>query len=199
MTKAIDYYFWINSDWAYLGHGRLVELAKRQGAAINYMPVDLPYVYSQTGGILLGQRSQERQAYRITELARWCKRLGIPVNPQPRYMCPNGDLASCMVISAKHAGLCEGTLAQAILHAEWLEDQDISSPETLQTIARSLDLDGEALLCQAASPVIKAEYRQYTDNAISAGVFGSPAYVYRGEVFWGQDRLDFLEDTLACT
>ncbi|MCY1260509.1 hypothetical protein D9M68_131270 [compost metagenome] len=54
MTKAIDYYFWINSDWAYLGHGRLVELAKRQGAAINYMPVDLPYVYSQTGAFCSG-------------------------------------------------------------------------------------------------------------------------------------------------
>lgn len=199
MAKTIDYYFWINSDWAYLGHGRLVELAERQHATINYMPVDLPYVYSKTGGILLGQRAHERQAYRITELARWCKRLGIPVNPQPKYMCPNGDLASCMVIAAKIAGLCEGTLAQAILHAEWLEDQDISSPETLQTIARSLGLDGHALLSQAETPAIKAEYRKYTENAITDGVFGSPAYVYREEVFWGQDRLDFLEDALAST
>ena len=84
--KTIDYYFWMNSDWAYLGADRLEALAARHQARIRYLPVDLPDVYARTGGVLLGQRAPERQAYRVTELARWCRKLGIHVNPTPAYM-----------------------------------------------------------------------------------------------------------------
>jgi 2-hydroxychromene-2-carboxylate isomerase len=195
--KQIDYYFWINSDWAYLGGERLIAIAQRHDAVINYMPVDLPYVYSRTGGIVLSQRAPERQAYRVAELKRWCARLDIPVNPTPRYMCPNGDLASCMVIAAKRRKGPVGALAQAILHAEWVAEQNISSPSTLLAVADELGLDGDALLAEAQTQVVRDEYRRYTDQAIAAGVFGSPSYLYRGELFWGQDRLDFLEEALA--
>jgi 2-hydroxychromene-2-carboxylate isomerase len=197
--KQIDYYFWINSDWAYLGGERLIEIEQRHGAVINYMPVDLPYVYSRTGGMLLSQRALERQAYRVTELARWCARLGIAVNPMPRYMCPNGDLASCMVIAAKRCNGLVGPLSQAILRAEWVAEQDISAPSTLLAIADQLHLDGAALLAEAQTQAVRDDYTRYTDDAIKAGVFGSPSYVYRGALFWGQDRLDFLDEALAET
>jgi 2-hydroxychromene-2-carboxylate isomerase len=195
--KQIDYYFWINSDWAYLGASRLLEIAARHGARINYMPVDLPHVYARTGGILLSERSPERQAYRLTELKRWCQRLDLHINFKPRFMCPNGDLASCVVIAAKRRGWRTGDLVNAILHAQWKLDQDISSPETLRGIARNLELYPDILLHDAQSAEVQAEYVQYTQAAIEAGVFGSPAYVYQGELFWGQDRLDFLEQAIA--
>ena len=56
------------------------------------MPVDLPNVYSRTGGVLLGQRSQDRQNYRVTELQGWCRKLGMYVNPRPKFMCPNAEV-----------------------------------------------------------------------------------------------------------
>lgn len=195
--KQIDYYFWINSDWAYLGAGRLTSIADRFGAQINYMPVDLPFIYSRTGGLLLSQRAPERQAYRIAELKRWTKRLGIDLNFEPRFMCPNGDLASCLVIAAKRRSLNVGDLTKAILQAEWVLDEDISSPETLARVAQEQTLDASVLLKEAQTPEIRAEYDHYTRKAIAVGVFGSPCYVYQGELFWGQDRLDFLEQTVS--
>ena len=195
--KTIDYYFWMNSDWAYLGADRLEALAARQQAEIRYLPVDLPEVYARTGGILLGLRSPERQAYRVAELARWCRKLDIHVNPQPAYMCPDASLASRIVIAADQAGLPVAALYKAILKAEWCDEQDISDEATLRVILQQQGLDAPALLAAAAEPGIEAVYRRNTNDAVAAGVFGSPAYVYRGEVFWGQDRLEMLEEAVA--
>jgi 2-hydroxychromene-2-carboxylate isomerase len=195
--KQIDYYFWINSDWAYLGADRLEAIAAKHGAALNYMPVDLPDVYARTGGILLSKRSPERQRYRIVELKRFCKQLGIHVNPIPKYMCPNGDLASRVVIAARRNELSLLDLTKAIFKAEWQDERDISDPHTLLEIVTAAGFDGRGLLSAADSEPVRSEYRRNTEAAIQAGAFGSPSYVYRGELFWGQDRLSFLDDALA--
>ena len=197
MTQHIDYYFWMNSDWAYLGADRLRDIAQAQNVEIRFKPVDLPDVYSRTGGVLLSQRSPERQAYRIIELERWCKKLGISVNPTPAYMCPNADLASCIVIAADREGLDVHELYKAILRAEWCEEQDISEPQTLREIVQAQGLDASFLMEKAKQDDVVAAYRTYTDEAVSAGVFGSPSYVFNGELFWGQDRLEMLEEVIA--
>lgn len=181
--KTIDYYFWMNSDWAYLGADRLEALAARQQAVIRYLPVDLPDVYSRTGGVLLGQRSPERQAYRVAELARWCRKLGIHVNPQPAHMCPDAGLASRIVIAADLAGTPVPALYKAILKAQWVDEQDISDPAVLRGVLERLGLPADRLLTAAQAPAIDAVYRRNTDDAVKAGVFGSPSYVFRGEVF----------------
>jgi len=200
VTRAhIDYYFWMNSDWAYLGADRLEALAARQGVRIRYKPVDLPDVYARTGGVLLGQRSPERQAYRVAELKRWCRKLGIHVNPRPAYMCPNADLASRIVIAANEAQQDGVRLYKAILRAQWCEERDISSRDTLLDILREQGLDGPDLLERAGRPGIERLYRGYTDEAVRAGVFGSPSYLFQGELFWGQDRLQMLEEAIAAS
>jgi 2-hydroxychromene-2-carboxylate isomerase len=197
MKKSIDCYLWMNSDWAYLGADRLAALAQRHGATVRYMPVDLPAVYARTGGVLLPLRAPERQAYRVAELRRWCRRLGIHVNPQPKFMCPDATLASCIVIAAGAAGHDVVPLYKAILHAQWCADLDISSPQTLAGILQACSLDAQALISQARTEEVARSYAALTDRAVSAGVFGSPSYVFRDELFWGQDRLDFLEEALA--
>jgi len=193
MPQTIDYYFWMNSDWAYLGADRLEDLAARHGVSIRYLPVDLPAVYARTGGVILPKRAPERQAYRIAELKRWCKRLGIHVNPTPRFMCPDAGLASRVVIAADAAGVHVAPLYKAILAAEWCDEQDISDASTLRAILLSQGLDADTLLRLAETPAVQAAYVRNTDAAVAAGVFGSPSYVLDGELFWGQDRLDFLE------
>ncbi len=193
----IDYYFWMNSDWAYLGADRLERIAAKHGISIRYMPVDLPDVYRRTGGQLLSDRAPERQAYRIIELKRWCRTLGIHVNPMPKYMCPNADAASRIVIAADVMKLPIVPLYKAILRAEWCEERDISDPAELRRILSACDLDANAILAAANVPDVERLYRKYTDDAVSAGVFGSPSYVFNGELFWGQDRLDMLESAIA--
>ncbi|ALL68344.1 2-hydroxychromene-2-carboxylate isomerase [Paraburkholderia caribensis MBA4] len=195
--KRIDYYFWINSDWAYLGADRLEAIARKHDAELNYMPVDLPHVYSRTGGILLSKRAPERQRYRITELRRFCEKLEIHVNPEPKHMCPNGDLASRVVIAAKRRNLPLLELTKAIFKAEWADEKDISDPETLLSIVNEAGFDGKTLFSESENRPIQEEYWCYTQHAIAAGAFGSPSYVYRGELFWGQDRLAFLDEALS--
>lgn len=192
----IDYYFWLNSDWAYLGADRLDALARRTGVEIRHKPVNLPAVYARTGGVLLGQRAPERQRYRIVELNRWCRKLGIDVNPTPRYMCPDAGLASRVVIAADRLGLPVLELYKAILRAEWCEDLDISSDTTLLAILERLGLGGTGVMTLARSSESEALYQRYTEEAINAGVFGSPSYVFDGELFWGQDRLEMLEEAV---
>ncbi|MDV2117780.1 2-hydroxychromene-2-carboxylate isomerase [Alcaligenes faecalis] len=194
-TPGIDYYFWMNSDWAYLGADRLEAIARQQNVPIHYKPVDLPQVYARTGGVLLGQRSPERQAYRITELRRWCHKLGIHVNPTPRFMCPDATLASTLVIALNQAGLPVLDLYKAILRAQWCEDQNIADPVLLSGILQAHQLDADYWLEQA--PLMQAQYQVHTEEAIAAGVFGSPSYVYQGELFWGQDRLDMLDQAIT--
>lgn len=196
MSPTIDCYFWMNSDWAYLGADRLEALAAHQGVAVRYRPVDLPAVYARTGGVLLGQRAPERQAYRVAELRRWCRRLGIHVNPTPRFMCPDAGLASRIVIAADQGGTPVARLYKAILQAEWCEEQDISDPATLRGLLVAHGLPPDELLRQADTAEVKATYQRYTDDAVRAGVFGSPTCVWEGELFWGQDRLDFLEEAV---
>lgn len=194
-TPGIHYYFWMNSDWAYLGADRLEAIAHKHDISIHYKPVDLPQVYARTGGVLLGQRSPERQAYRIAELQRWCRKLGIHVNPTPRFMCPDATLASTLVIAIDQAGLPVLDLYKAILRAQWCEEQNIADPAQLARILQACQLDAEYWLQQA--PLMQKQYQAHTEEAIAAGVFGSPTYVYQGELFWGQDRLDMLDEAIT--
>jgi 2-hydroxychromene-2-carboxylate isomerase len=168
----------------------------RQGATIRYLPVDLPQVYARTGGVLLAKRAPERQAYRVAELERWCRRLDIHVNPAPKFMCPDASLASRLVIAADHDGVRVAPLYKAILAAQWCEERDISKPGTLRDILVAQSLDADRLMGLAERSDIVDTYQRNTDEAVACGVFGSPSYVVDGELFWGQDRLDFLEEAL---
>jgi 2-hydroxychromene-2-carboxylate isomerase len=195
--KVIDYYFSVLSDWAYFGGERLERIARRHGARIHHMPIRLAAVYAGTGGIILQKRSKQRQDYRIAELRRWRDVLGIPINFFPKHYPTDDELASCVIIAAKLKGLDAGILANAILRAVWAEERDIADAETLTRIAEGLGFDGAALVAQARGEAIKREFERHTIEAQQRGVFGSPFYLFEGEIFWGQDRLDFLEGVLG--
>jgi len=88
-------------------------------------------------------------------------------------------------------------LAGALLRAIWAEDRDISDAATIAAIASEQGLDAEALAAAALSPDVAARYDALTQEAIERQIFGAPTFVYREELFWGQDRLDFLDRALA--
>jgi 2-hydroxychromene-2-carboxylate isomerase len=194
---AIDYYVWLSSDWAYLGGVRFVQLAKRHRLKINHIPMRMQDVYAGSGGILLGNRSWQRQAYRITELKRWRSRLGIPVNIEPKFFPCDVDLASCMVIAGQRRGLSITNFVNAVMRAIWAEDQNVAEPGVLIAIADRCGLEGRELLDAADTEPVRSEYRGNTARALAAGVFGSPFFVLAGELFWGQDRLDMLEEAIV--
>jgi 2-hydroxychromene-2-carboxylate isomerase len=198
MNKTIDYYFAPVSPWSYLGHDRFVALAQQHAAQVNPMPVDLARIFPLSGGLPLAKRAPQRQAYRLVELARWRDFLGVALNAQPRYAASGGDLASRWIIAANALGTRAALdLASGIFRARWADERDIADPATLAEIARSRGLHAEALAAGAADAATGAQYDAYTQRAIDAQVFGVPWYVYRGQPFWGQDRLDFLDRELA--
>jgi carboxymethylenebutenolidase len=198
MAKHIDYYFATVSPWAYLGHDRLVSIARKHGATIAVKPINFGDVFPASGGLPLSKRAPQRQAYRLVELKRWSEFLGAPINLQPRYFPANGDLAAYWVLAAAEEGAAQAlALYGAIGKALWVEEGDIADAATLAAVARSVGQDAEALGARAQAPDISARYAALTKEAIDRGVFGAPSYIVDGELFWGQDRLDFLDRKLA--
>lgn len=197
--RVIDYYFSVLSDWAYFGGERLDLLARRQGVTINYMPMRLAEIYAGTGGILLQKRSQQRQDYRVVELVRWRDHLGIPITLFPKHYPTDDRLASCVIIAAQQAKVNASVVANSILRAIWVEDQDISDVATLTRIVDAHDIDGRRLLRIARGASAMKTLERNTREAQARGVFGSPFYFYGKEIYWGQDRLDFLERQIAAS
>ncbi|MCC7115214.1 MAG: 2-hydroxychromene-2-carboxylate isomerase [Burkholderiales bacterium] len=198
MNRIVDYYLAPVSPWSYLGHDRFVALLQANAATARVLPVDLSRIFPVSGGLPLPKRAPQRQAYRLVELARWSDWLRIPLNAQPKFVASGGDLASRWILAAgERASANALALAGAVLRARWAEERDIADPVTLDRIARSCGLDAGAIATRADSPEIAAAYDAATQSAIDALVFGVPWYVYRGEPFWGQDRLDFLGRALS--
>jgi 2-hydroxychromene-2-carboxylate isomerase len=194
--NTIDYYVWLLSDWAYLGGLRFNQLAERHRLQINHVPMRMPDVFAGSGGILLADRAWQWQAYRIQELRRWRAKLGIVVNIEPRFFPTDVDLASCVVIAAQRRRLSVADLVNAIMRAVWAEDRNIADLATVTDIVTAQGFDAASLVAEAGTVPVRDEYRANTQRALEAGVFGSPFYGFNGELFWGQDRLDMLEEAI---
>lgn len=199
MTKTCEYYFSLQSPYAYLGHAHLVALLKKYDVQVEIKPCDLGKVFSQSGGIPLAKRAPQRQAYRLLELQRWSEYRGLPLNLQPKFFPVSGDLAAKLVIATRLAHGTDSalTLSGALMRAVWAEDRNIADADTLAAIADACGHDGKELLKSAGTASIQAEYDRYTDDAIAANMFGAPWYVVDGQGYWGQDRLDFVERAFA--
>ena len=197
MSKTVDYYLAPMSPWTYLGHQRLVQIAKAAGATVRVMPMDLGKVFPISGGLPLGKRAPQRQAYRLVELARFSKALNLPLNLHPKFFPVVGDPAAKLIIAVDMRHDTDAALAitGAVLSAVWHEERDIADAATLATLLSEHQLDA-ACLTLSNTPEVQARYDSYTQSAINTQVFGAPTFVVMGEMFWGQDRLDFVAEAL---
>jgi len=197
MGKTVDYYFSVASPWTYLGSARFIDMVRRNQSTVNVMPVDYTRVFAASGGTLFQERAHQRRAYRQVELARWQRRLGIPLTLEPRFYPVDRRPASYLLIAARRQGARALDLSHAILRAIWHEDKNIADWDTLMEVAERAGFERRALAEAAQDPSIVREYERDTDRAITAQVFGAPTYAVDGEFFWGQDRLDFFEEKLT--
>lgn len=200
MSKRIEYYFSPMSPWTYLGHRRLAEIARAHRASVEVKPVDYGRIFPVSGGLPLAKRAAQRQKYRLVELERWRKFLNVPLVLQPKYFPYDTALASRMILAAKTVGEAEAfKLAEAILRGCWAEERNMADESELTAAAKSVGLPDSELLAKAGQPETQALYDRLTEEAIARDVFGAPTYVYDGELFWGQDRLEFLERAISTT
>ena len=197
MRRTLDYYFAPQSPWMYLGHARLTEMLQRTNTEVRVRPVDFGQIFSVSGGLPLPQRAPQRQAYRLVELRRFSEALGVPLNPQPRHFPLPGDPAALLITAvATHDGAAAAMrLTGAIGQAIWAQERHMADAAELAAVLSECGLDAQRL-AQAHDADNRALYAQHTREAVDAGVFGAPSYVVDGEIFWGQDRLDFVERCL---
>ena len=196
-TPTVDYFFATVSPWAWLGHARFVAMTRAAGAIVRVKPMDLGEIFPVTGGLPLAKRAPQRQAYRLVELKRFADHMGVALIPQPAYFPVNGNAAALLVIAADEAAGADAALdlAGRVGAAIWAQQRNVADAAVLQTLLAEAGLPA-SLAERAADPAIAARYAAYTAEALSAGVFGAPSYLIDAELFWGQDRLDFVERRL---
>lgn len=199
MAQHIDYYVSLNSPWTHLGARRIEALVKKYGASMKIFPVDFGAVFAASGGLPLPKRSPQRQAYRLQELRRWKEHLGLPIHIQPKFFPSSEQLTSgCVIALRETQGDAPAiALAHAVLRAVWEEERNPADEATLAALIQACGLDAEKVVKLGAEPRWQEMRVADTQAALARGVFGAPSYVIGEEIFWGQDRLEFVERFLA--
>ncbi len=192
----IDYYFTTISPFSYLAGLGLEEIAAKHGAKVNYKPFNLMELGKETGFVPPKDRHPSRQKYRLQELRRIADHAGLPITLQPAFW-PANPVPSCSaIITAAAAGSGDiGALVHGLMRACWAEEKDIGDEDVVRDCLSAAGCDPE----MASSGMLTAveTFGRFTDEAREAGVFGAPTYVVGEEVFWGQDRLAYLDRYLG--
>ncbi len=161
---------------------------------VNYKPIDVMQTFDEMGGLPPAKRHPSRQRFRMDELKRWAAHLDVPINFTPAHFPTNQALAAQMVFAADGAtGNAQAAdFSDAVLTAVWAQEKNIADEATLIEIAESVGLAGSDLLEKAKQDAYAKQLQATTDEAHNNDVFGSPTYIVDGELFWGQDRIEFL-------
>ncbi len=193
----IDYYLATISPNCYFAGTRPAEIAAKHGATISYKPLDIMTLFSRTGGVPPGQRHVSRQEYRMIEIERTAKTLDMPVNAKPAHWPTNPAPSSYAVIAAQSAGGGDvGGLVAGITRACWAEEKNIAEDDVIKACLESAGFD--PALADSGLLSGATVYEQNLEDAVNVGVFGAPFFVTDdGARFWGQDRLDHLDQHLG--
>jgi 2-hydroxychromene-2-carboxylate isomerase len=195
VTK-IDYYLTLASPWSFLGHAPFMEIARRHGASVVFKPAMFGAIFDETGGLPFGKRHPARQRYRNVDLQRWRARRGVALTLFPKYWPFDVAVADRLVVAAISGGHDPDALIRRCFSGVWEREENLADAGTLAAILADVALPA-TLLALSQTSAMGDTYTRNVADAVQSGVFGAPAYVLNGEVFWGQDRLDLLDDALA--
>ena len=196
MANPIDFYFDFSSPYGYFASTKIDELATKHGRAVTWRPILLGAVFKITGGQPLATIPL-KNSYSAHDMARTARLLNVPFRLPTKFpVAGQAPSRAFYWVGDKDPALAR-KLAQALYHAYFAEDRDISNPEVTGNVAAKLGLDKGEVSQALNDPAVKERLRIEVDAAIERGVFGSPYIVIDGEPFWGSDRLDQVEKWLA--
>jgi len=190
----IEYFFDYVSPYAYLADTQLSALAARTGAEIVYRPFFL-------GGVMQAAKNTppiavpNKGKYMMADLQRWSRRYGAPINPNPHF-----PVNTLQAMRAAVAALDDARFAdfhRAMFRAVWCEGKNLGDEAVLRAQIDAAGLDSAAILARAKEQDVKDTLRRNSEEAVERGAFGAPTFFVGDEMFWGNDRLDFLEEALG--
>ncbi len=192
---TVDYWFDYSCPYAYLGSTQIEALAARTGATLRWKPMLLGGVFRASGTPqnLSNVLSPAKARHNMLDMQRWADLFGVPLT------MPAGH--PFRTVEALRATLLTG-IDPAVIHgfyrAYWVSNRPPSEPAVLREVLTAAGHDADAILARLDEPALKDDLRQRTDQAIALGIFGAPSIIVdEGAMFWGQDRLDFVERALA--
>ncbi|WP_041544320.1 MULTISPECIES: 2-hydroxychromene-2-carboxylate isomerase [Chelativorans] len=197
MPATVDYYMTSVSPFTYLGHQTFRAIAHKHGVAVRVKPVNLGPIFENSGALPLAQRPAIRQRYRRIELQRVAEYRGLPIHTKPKFWPVDPSLADHTIIALVEAGENPLSYMERVFAAVWANEEDIAEAATLATYLKAEGFDADAILEAAASPQTFDIRARNTQDAIAADAVGVPTWILNGEPFWGQDRLEHLDQALA--
>ncbi|KXU30463.1 disulfide bond formation protein DsbA [Sphingobium sp. 22B] len=193
MTRTIDFYFDFISPFSYLAQLKLPEIARVAGSTVEYWPIDIPEAKIAAGNY--GPSNREvlpKIKVMKADLERWAERYGVPLTFPASFACADWN---CAVLFAREHGKAEAFVTDAYRRI-WGQGIDPGDRNELAACATAAGLDAEALIAFVESPTGQNEYRKARSQAIQRGVYGAPLMFVDDQIFWGNDRLDFLAEYL---
>ena len=194
-SKAIDFYFDFGSPTAYLAYTQLPKIAADANAVLNYKPVLLGGIF-QSAQNASPMMIPAKGAYMMQDIQRYAKRYQVPLNFNPNFPINTLKLMRLTTgVQQHYPQLFEQFLA-VIFKAFWVDAQNMGDEAVIRQVLQDSQLDADAILALADQPDVKELLKQNTQQANARGLFGVPTMFVGNEMFWGQDRLDFVVEAL---
>jgi len=194
MPRSIEFLFDVGSPTTYLAHKRLPALIERTGAEVVYVPVLLGGVFKATGNASPAM-VQAKGVYMNADLSRFAKRHGVTLNFNPYF--PINTIIMMRMITGVVGEDRFPLLVDTLFDAMWKGRKNMGDPEVLAAVLTKAGFDPAALLAIAETPAAKDALKVNTEAAVARGVFGAPTFFVGEEMFFGQDRLDWVEEALV--
>jgi 2-hydroxychromene-2-carboxylate isomerase len=199
-VKRVDFFYDFSCPYAYLAHTQIEAVCERAGAELVWRPMLLGGVFQAVGTVQVpfAAMTASKARHNAFDMFRWADHFDVPLTLPPTH--PNRTVLALRATLAAGAEIPRAS--KALFAAYWVLGRDVAQPDVVREALDRAGLDGAALIAGAEDPAIKAALRVRTDEAVAHGVFGAPAFVVTapgvaGDLFWGQDRLDFVEKSLG--
>ena len=195
MTKIVEFFYDFGSPTVYLAATQLPSIAGSVGATIDWRPMLLGGVFKSTGNQSPAVIAV-KAAYMNDDLQRFANRYGVPFNWNPHF--PINTLALMRGAVAYHDdGVASSTYRDAIFTAIWVEGQNLNEPDVIGQVLTDAGLDPAELMDRIGQQTVKDQLIANTEQAVDRGVFGAPTFFVGDQMFFGQDRLDFVTEALS--
>lgn len=191
--KRLEFFFDFGSPTTYLAHTQMPVIAQRTGAEVLYRPMLLGGVFKATGNqspAVIAAKSKWMDG----DLKAFARRYGVPYERNPWFPVNTMVLMRGAVAMQKAGRLAP--YADAIFHAMWVEPQNLNDPQIVGAVLAKAGFEPKQMLAAIEDQSVKDELRKNTEEVVSRGAFGSPTFFVGDRMFFGQDRLDFVEDEL---